>query len=158
MKNCQANSSDICLSYLLWNFPHVNATGPYWSIVNTASGNGLVSQESGHDLEQCSPNLCCNMASPGNNEFHYFGWVTCLTLPCKTRSYCSVFAHMYHWINGFTFHLPWFRTNECYLVLEQIATVCNLNACQYYLGDLRGQCIIKAMHYLLHQETDYITW
>ena len=40
--NFQANFGDWWLKYLLWNCPHMDATGPYWWWVNIGSGNGLV--------------------------------------------------------------------------------------------------------------------
>ena len=38
----QANFSDWWLRYLLWNWPQMNVTGPYWWLVNIGSGNGLL--------------------------------------------------------------------------------------------------------------------
>ena len=32
----------IRIRYLMWNYPHINVTGPYWWWVNICSGNGLM--------------------------------------------------------------------------------------------------------------------
>ena len=38
----QTNFNDWWLSYLPWNYPQMNVTGPFWWLVNIGSGNGLV--------------------------------------------------------------------------------------------------------------------
>ena len=58
----QTHMKDRYLGHFWWNCPQMNATKPYWRLVNLASGNVLV--PSG----KVDPELCRHMASLGHNE------------------------------------------------------------------------------------------
>ena len=67
ISNFQTYFTDWQISYMLWNFPQMDATGTYWWQVNIGSCNGLVPWGNKPLPEPMLTQICCHMASQGHN-------------------------------------------------------------------------------------------